>query len=45
MRYKTQIQSLGENMVMVQAGSVNSNGVRMGAQATKTLTVQRCASH
>jgi putative ABC transport system permease protein len=34
-----QIQGLGENMVMVQAGSVNSNGVRMGAQATKTLTV------
>ena len=33
-----QIQSLGTNMVMVFAGSVNSNGVRMGSQATKTLT-------
>jgi putative ABC transport system permease protein len=33
-----QIQSLGTNMIMVFAGSVNSNGVRMGSQATKTLT-------
>jgi putative ABC transport system permease protein len=37
---QSQIQGLGENMVMVQAGSVNSNGVRMGAQATKTLTIE-----
>jgi putative ABC transport system permease protein len=33
-----QIQALGTNMIMVFAGSVNSNGVRMGSQATKTLT-------
>jgi len=36
---QSQIQSLGDNMIMVFAGSVNSNGVRMGSQATKTLTV------
>ncbi len=35
-----QIQNLGDNMVFVAAGSVTSNGVRMGSQATKTLTVQ-----
>jgi putative ABC transport system permease protein len=35
-----QIQSLGENMLWIQAGSVNTSGVRMGAQATKTLTLQ-----
>jgi putative ABC transport system permease protein len=34
-----QIQSLGENMIMVFAGSVNSGGIRMGSGATKTLTV------
>jgi len=33
-----QIQSLGTNMIMVFAGSVNTNGVRMGSEATKTLT-------
>jgi putative ABC transport system permease protein len=33
-----QIQALGTNMVMVFAGSVNTGGVRMGSQATKTLT-------
>lgn len=33
-----QIASLGDNMVMVFAGSVNSHGVHMGSQATKTLT-------
>ncbi len=33
-----QIQSLGTNMIMLFAGSVNSNGVRMGSEATKTLT-------
>jgi putative ABC transport system permease protein len=33
-----QIQSLGTNMIMVFAGSVNSNGVRMGSEANKTLT-------
>src|SRR6202795_574117 len=34
-----QIQSLGENMVQVFAGSVNTGGIRMGSGATKTLTV------
>ncbi len=33
-----QLASLGENMVMAFAGSVNSHGVHMGSQATKTLT-------
>ncbi|MGH9406576.1 MAG: ABC transporter permease [Terriglobia bacterium] len=33
-----QLASLGDNMVMVFAGSVNSHGVHMGSQATKTLT-------
>jgi putative ABC transport system permease protein len=34
-----QIQSLGDNMIMIFSGSVNTAGVRMGSQATKTLTV------
>lgn len=33
-----QIQDLGTNMLIIFAGSVNSGGVRMGSQATKTLT-------
>jgi putative ABC transport system permease protein len=33
-----QIQSLGDNMMMVFSGSVNTGGVRMGNGATKTLT-------
>jgi putative ABC transport system permease protein len=33
-----QIQSLGENMIQVFAGSVNTGGIRMGSGATKTLT-------
>ncbi|HUO34341.1 MAG TPA: ABC transporter permease [Candidatus Acidoferrum sp.] len=37
---QAQIQSLGDNMIMVFAGSVNSGGVRLGSQATKTLTVE-----
>jgi putative ABC transport system permease protein len=32
-----QIQSLGDNIIMVFAGSVNTGGVRMGNGATKTL--------
>jgi putative ABC transport system permease protein len=36
---QAQIQSLGENMLFVQAGSVNTNGVRIGTGATKTLVV------
>jgi putative ABC transport system permease protein len=34
-----QIRNLSENMLFVSAGSVNQGGVRMGSQATKTLTV------
>jgi len=37
---QTQIQNLGDNILYIAAGSVNVNGVRMGTQATKTLTVQ-----
>ncbi|HVB34834.1 MAG TPA: ABC transporter permease [Patescibacteria group bacterium] len=33
----TQIQNMGDNMIFIQAGSVNRGGVEMGAQATKTL--------
>jgi putative ABC transport system permease protein len=32
-----QIQALGDNIIMVFAGSVNTGGVRMGNGATKTL--------
>ncbi len=35
-----QIKSLGDNMIMVMAGSVNQGGVRLGGGATKTLTAQ-----
>jgi putative ABC transport system permease protein len=35
-----QIQSMGENMIFIMAGSVNRGGVHMGAQATKTLTME-----
>ncbi len=35
-----QIKNLGDNMLFIQAGSVNQGGVRMGSQATKTLTVE-----
>jgi putative ABC transport system permease protein len=34
-----QIRSLGDNIVFISAGSVNSHGVHMGSAATKTLTV------
>ncbi len=33
-----QIQALGDNMIMVFAGSVNTSGVHMGNGANKTLT-------
>jgi putative ABC transport system permease protein len=33
-----QINSLGENIITINAGSVNFGGVRLGNQATKTLT-------
>ena len=35
---QAQIQSLGTNVIMVFAGSVNTSGVRMGSGATKTFT-------
>ncbi len=35
-----QIASLGDDLVWIVAGSVNMHGVHMGAQATKTLTVE-----
>ncbi|MEJ2008640.1 MAG: ABC transporter permease [Acidobacteriota bacterium] len=34
-----QIRSLGDNLLFISAGSVNRGGVRMGAIATKTLTL------
>ena len=39
-----QIQSLGTNMIMVFAGSVNTGGVRMGSQANKTLVADDAQS-
>jgi putative ABC transport system permease protein len=35
-----QLNALGDNLIFVHAGSVNSHGVHMGSQATKTLTVE-----
>jgi putative ABC transport system permease protein len=35
-----QLNDLGDNLIFVHAGSVNSHGVHMGSQATKTLTVE-----
>ena len=34
-----QIRNMGDNIVFIAAGSVNTGGVRMGSQATKTLTL------
>ncbi len=34
-----QIRNLGDNIVFIAAGSVNSGGVHMGSQATKTLSL------
>jgi putative ABC transport system permease protein len=34
-----QIRNLGDNIIFIAAGSVNTAGVRMGSQATKTLTL------
>src|ERR1700675_3275944 len=36
---QTAISNMGANMVWVEAGGVNLNGVRTGNGATKTLTV------
>ena len=35
-----QIKSLGDNMIMVMAGSINQGGVRLGSGATKTLVAE-----
>jgi putative ABC transport system permease protein len=35
-----QLNDLGDNLIFIHAGSVNSHGVHMGSQATKTLTVE-----
>ncbi len=37
---QAEIRSMGENMIFIMAGSVNRGGVRMGSQATNTLTAQ-----
>jgi len=37
---EAQISALGENLIQINAGSVNFGGVRMGSQATKTLTLE-----
>lgn len=34
-----QIRNMGDNIIFIAAGSVNTAGVRMGSQATKTLTL------
>jgi putative ABC transport system permease protein len=34
---QTQIQALGDNLLLVFAGSINQGGVHLGSQATKTL--------
>jgi putative ABC transport system permease protein len=34
-----QIQTLGDNIVFISAGSITKGGAHMGSQATKTLTV------
>jgi putative ABC transport system permease protein len=35
---QSQIQALGDNLLLVFAGSINQGGVHLGSQATKTLT-------
>jgi putative ABC transport system permease protein len=35
-----QIQSLGDNIIFISAGSIKTSGVHLGSQATKTLTAQ-----
>ena len=37
-RIQEQIQSIGSNLIIVQPGSLSSNGVRLGAGAVVTLT-------
>jgi len=37
-RIQAQIQSIGSNLIMVTAGSISSNGVRLGSGAGVTLT-------
>ncbi len=38
-QYQQQLELLGDNLVWVEAGGRNVNGVRTGSYATKTLTV------
>lgn len=35
-----QIQSLGDNIIFISAGSIKTSGVHLGSQATKTLTAE-----
>ena len=39
-RTEAQLQSLGDNLVWVEAGSRNVNGVRTGTRGTTTLTLE-----
>jgi len=39
-RIQTAIENMGANMVWIEAGGVNLNGVRTGNGATKTLTLE-----
>jgi len=38
-RARTELQSLGDNLVRVEAGSRNVNGVRTGTHGTTSLTI------
>ncbi len=37
---EAQIQSLGDNLIWIEAGNRNVNGVRTGAYGTKSLTLE-----
>ena len=37
---EAQIQSLGDNLIWIEAGSRNVNGVRTGSYGTKSLTLE-----
>src|SRR5437762_5419517 len=39
-RVEEQLQSLGDNLIWVEAGARSINGVRLGSRQTKTLTVE-----
>ena len=40
LRVEEQLQSLGDNLIWVEAGARAINGVRLGSRQTKTLTVE-----